>query len=161
MALEYVKLKKQFAENNSTEFSEFNFQNDHLVHGDYHDHNVFFGPDGTLTHVFDLEKSGYEPRFYELFRSTSYTFLNAPITDKKLRDARLYLDSYRKIYPLDQEEISRGFDAYIIKMAHGAWVETEHYIQNNNRIDPLLDIEYHRFCYFIDHRDKLKQALLG
>lgn len=157
-----VLLKKSIIESSKEEYEQITFTNDHLIHGDYFIANVFFDNDHKVSHVFDFEKTQYAPRFFELFRSMIYcTFFTSEVTEQTLIRAKLYIDSYRKIYPASNEELSKNFDIYYLRSAHSVWVEEEHYLKNNNRVDELLKTDVVRINYLYNNLKSMKEFLFN
>jgi len=129
-------------------------------HGDYLDHNVFFGPNDQVSYVFDFEKTDYSPRTYELFRSLMYSFLSGDILDEDVVRAKLYLQSYLEIYPISKDELSRGLRLFYLKSIHGVWVESEHYLKENVRVDEFLLNDLQRIKYLSENYEYLEDNLL-
>jgi len=159
LTLESMELKKNLILRDFVEYEDFNLPSDHLIHGDYLDSNVFFDNNDQVSHVFDFEKANYSPRMYELFRSLMYAFLSGEITDKDINKAKLYLDSYLSIYPTLKDELKRGLKFYYIKSVHGLWVENEHYLKNNSRVDEFLLNDFQRIKYLSEHFEELESKL--
>ncbi len=160
MAKEGLLRKKKIISENVTSFDEIGLLSDHLIHGDYLDHNVFFGEDGCVSHVFDLEKADYSPRMYELWRSLMYVFLEGKVGKEEYRKAKLYLDSYLNVYPAEREELEKGLNLFYAKMIHGLWVESEHYLKNNKRVDCFLAPDFERVEYLFENFEELKKELI-
>lgn len=159
LTLESVELKKNLISRGFVEHENFNLPNDHLIHGDYLDGNVFFGEDNQVSHVFDFEKTNYSPRVYELFRSLMYVFLSEEITDEDINKAKSYLNSYLNVYPTSKDELRRGLKFYYTKSIHGLWVEYEHYLKNNNRPDEFLLSDFRRIKYLSENLNELETKL--
>ncbi|MDO8424060.1 MAG: phosphotransferase [bacterium] len=153
-------LKKRIIESNKQTYEQFSFRNDHLIHGDYMIGNVFFDADDNVSYIFDFEKTQYAPRFFELFRSMIYsTFLGDNVTQDALNLAKLYLNSYLAVYPMSKDELVSGFTAYCLRSAHSLWVEKEHYLLGNTRVDELLQSDILRTNYFSKHFEEMKEFL--
>lgn len=161
VAFENVRLKKQLVFVNSITYEDLALPSDHLIHGDYLDHNVFFDKADKVSHVFDFEKTAYSPRSFELFRSMMYAFLSEGIDSTDITKAKMYLDSYLKIYPMSKDEIRRGLQLFYLKSIHVVWVESEHYLKNNYRIDEFLYSDAHRIKYLSENLEALEKALIG
>ncbi len=159
VALENVKMKRGLLLKNSITFEELGLHSDHLIHGDYLDHNVFFDEQDKVQWVFDFEKTNYSPRTYEFFRSMVYGLLCAEVTETDLKNARKYLDAYSSIYPISNDEVKRGLQLYFLKTIHGFWVESEHYLKGNTRVDHFLFDDHKRIKYLSDNLDELISAL--
>lgn len=159
VALENVKMKKELLLKNSITFESLGLNCDHLIHGDYLDHNVFFDENDNVKWVFDFEKTNYSPRTYELFRSMVYGLLSADVTEADLENARKYMDAYSSVYPISKEEIKRGLQLYFIKTIHTFWVESEHYLKENTRVDNFLLDDHKRIKYLSKHLDLLVNVL--
>jgi Ser/Thr protein kinase RdoA (MazF antagonist) len=160
LAKRNVLLKRKIIGSNSQTYNQFNFQNDHLIHGDYTIGNVFFDKDDNVSFVFDFEKTEYAPRFFELFRSMIYsTFFDEEISQDALGRAKLYIDSYRAVYQMPDDEFIAGFTAYYLRATHSVWVESEHYLKGNNRVDQLLKSDALRISYISENFEKMKEYL--
>lgn len=159
MAQELLELKLSLIENH-TDVDLESLPADHLVHGDFTEHNVFFDEKGEVSHVFDFEKAQYQHRSQELFRSLFLIFIDFKNTEKEYADAKLYLDTYQAHYPMFKEELSLGYDMYYQKMIHGMWIEKEHYLLKNSKIDPLLVRDHARLHFMAAHKDSFKAFLL-
>lgn len=157
LALETVNLKKKLITSNSITYEDLNLPSDHLTHGDYLDHNVFFDKNDKVVWVFDFEKADMSPRVYELFRSMAYTFMSDGTAEKNIMQAKLYIDTYTKTYPMTKDEIERGLMLFYLKSIHGTWVEGEHYLEKNYRSDHFLSDDFKRLKYFSENIDLLKK----
>ena len=133
---------------------------DHLIHGDYLDHNVFFDKDHSVQSVFDFEKTNYSPRVYELFRSLLCSILSPEMTTVDLKNAKKYIDAYSSVYPLSEDEIKKGLQLFFTKGIHGTWVEGEYYLKNNPRVSCFLSDDYHRIKNFPNNFETLKKYLI-
>lgn len=161
LALDGIETKKKLIASNIITSEELNLESDHLLHGDYLDSNLFFDTNGRVSAVFDFEKAYYAPRVYELLRSLVYSHLSVDVTDKEIKNAKLYLSSYLKIYPMGRDELERGFTLYYLKVIHGIWVESEHYLKNNYRADVFLKQDVLRMKYLSTKLEELKALLLN
>lgn len=159
LALESIETKKRLIQENSIVCEDLKLPNDHLIHGDYLDHNVFFGLDDKVSFVFDFEKTDYSPRMYELFRSLMYSFLSGNVTKQELEKAKLYLNSYIAFYPTTKDELARGLKFFYLKLIHGVWVESEHYLNKSSRVDEFLLNDFQRIKYHSHHFDEFKNKL--
>ena len=160
LALDSIKTKKQLIEENLVTYEELNLPSDHLIHGDYLDHNVFFGNDDCVSYVFDLEKTSYSPRMYELFRSMMYSFLSDDVSNENIGKAKLYIQSYLSIYPTSKDELSKGLKLYFLKSIHGLWSEGQHYLNNNLRADEFLKTDFRRIKYLCKNYKEFGNLLL-
>ncbi len=159
IAFENVQLKKALLLKNTLTFDSLGLGCDHLIHGDFCYHNVFFDDNDKVKWVFDFEKTNYSPRTYELFKSMVYSFLSTDITEVNLIDARKYIDAYSSIYPISKDEIKSGLQLYFIKSIHSFWVESEHYLKGNVRVDHFLFNDNNRIKYLSDNLDVLISVL--
>jgi Ser/Thr protein kinase RdoA (MazF antagonist) len=134
--------------------------NVHLVHGDYTNQNVFFDEQGRVAYVFDFEKAVYQHRSQELFRSLYLIFIDGNNEHQEMKDAKKYLDTYLSVSPMSYEELSAGFDMHYQKMIYGIWVESEHYLKENSKIDSLLKRDHVRLHFIAKNNDMFKEFLL-
>lgn len=159
-ALEDLKLRRSIIESNTQAFEDFELPANCLIHGDYHIGNVFFDNFGHVSHVFDFEKTIYAPRTFELFRSTVFIFFGTSISTDDVHKARLYIQAYRAIMPTSSEELKKGFRLFFLRFVHGFWVQNEHYLKGNTRVDQFLIQDYERTLYFSEHLDDLIHLLI-
>ena len=134
LAKKCMDLKKKIVTENILTTDDLVLPNDYLIHGDYLDHNLFFNEDDEVIYVFDFEKVMYAPRAYELWRSLMYSEV----------DKDTYIKAYRKIYPISDDELKKGFALYCLKQSRILWTESEHYLKGNLRVDQFLVSEYER-----------------
>jgi len=134
LAKKSLELKKKLVLSNESKYGDINLPNDHLIHGDYVDYNIFFDDNDEVSHVFDFEKTRYAPRVFELFRSMMLCGV----------DQKLYIEAYNEVYPISKEELQKGFTNYFVKQSRSLWLESEHYLKNNSRPDQFLPEEYER-----------------
>lgn len=151
-----IKLKKRLIIDNNIKFSDLNLKIDHVIHGDYLDYNVFFDDKGNIKHVFDFEKTKIAPRTQELFRSATYSFLNTDFDEVSISNIKLYIDSYLEVYPMSKEESENGLLAHYLDSIHSFWVEKEHYLKNNQRVDLFLEWNHKRLVFM---SERLKELL--
>jgi hypothetical protein len=161
LAFATVFLKKGLIEKNNVVYTDLGFKEDHLLHGDYIDHNVFFDDNDKVSHVFDLEKTGYCARSYELFRSMTYSFWDEDKGTLDIQASQLYFNAYNSVYPMEAEEVRKGLSLFYLKSIHGGWVESEHYLKENSRVDHFLLSGFQRTRYLSKHLNDLADALIG
>jgi len=160
LALEDVEWRISKIKSNSTTFEELGFKNDHLIHGDYQEANVFFDNSDQVTHIFDFEKAMYAPRLYELWRSTFFMFFSGNLSSKSITQAKLFLSSYLNVYPASTQELRRGFKLFYLRSLHSFWVPAEHYLKGNSRIDKLLSPRFQTIQYIEENFEELEGKLI-
>jgi Ser/Thr protein kinase RdoA (MazF antagonist) len=150
-----VSFKKELIQASSIKFEDLGLKSDHLIHGDYLDQNVFFDEKGKVKYVFDFEKTGLEPRSQELFRSATYSFLNTDFNDISVENIKLFVKSYLEVYPMSKEELENGLMAHYLKSIHSFWVEKEHHLKGNNRVDLFLEFGFKRIRFMSERLNDL------
>ncbi len=159
-ALQDLQQKYVFVHNNQITSESLGLHADHVLHGDFLDHNLFFDEQGRVSHVFDWEKAAYGPRVYELLRSLFLSIADGELTPEYAHQAGLFMHSYRALYPISSEEIQRGITMIHTKSMHATWIQNEHYVLNNHRADKFLKIEHDRNTYLSEHREAIERILL-
>ena len=109
-----------------------------LIHGDYHDGNVFFDHVGDVTHVFDLEKTCVAPFVFEIIRAIQYSNTTGYNRSGSEGLVKSFLDGYTQERAMSDRELDDGLELFYQNEIHGLWVEKEHYLRGNTRIDRLL-----------------------
>jgi homoserine kinase type II len=158
-ALKSIEMRKSLIEANTFTFEDLHIPSDCLIHGDYHDANIFFDTEDNVEYVFDFEKVQYAPRVYELIRSLMYMFFDSAFSMQHLELGKLYIESYSTMYPISKEELRAGLKLFYLRQVHGFWVEGEHYINHNYRVDQFLISGYNSVKYLTEHFDELEKAL--
>lgn len=151
LAQRVLRLKHSLVERNDTAFTDLNLRHDCLVHGDYHGNNLFYNESDEVTHVFDWEKTDIAPRVYELIRAMDFMCLAGEYTAATLRWAQQYVRAYRAALPTADEEIRDGVLTYYLKKAHSLWIEKEHYVHGNTRVDGFLAQEEKMLTYYAEN----------
>lgn len=160
LALKNVELKKNLVLANSTTYEDLDLPSNHLIHSDYLEQNVFFDDSDNVSHVFDFEKTDYSPRMYELFRSIMYSFFHKDFSEGNFKKAKLFLNSYLKVYPTSKNELKKGLKLFYLKSIHAAWVEGEHYLKGNTRVDDFLEQDFYRINYLSKHFQEFEGKML-
>ncbi len=102
-----------------------------LVHGDYHDGNVLFDDDLTVTAVLDWEFAGPRPPMFEILRAFSLS----EIFTRPLMDA--YLAGYAGRNRLVREHCELAVELAWQALLHNTWDYHQRFIEGNRRVDPL------------------------
>lgn len=115
-----------------------NIANDHLIHGDYHDQNIFYTSSGSVEYIFDFELCKMAPRAFELIRAIDFICLHDSLDERAREQAKLYFEAYCEIYPLARQEFVDSLDSYCLQSRLDLWILEEKYIKQNDRVDSLF-----------------------
>ncbi|MBU0646067.1 phosphotransferase [Patescibacteria group bacterium] len=121
-----LRLKRDIISRNKLKPSGFPLSNDRLLHGDFIYQNTFVDEQGAISHIYDFEKVCLGPRAYDLARAILINCFDDGWTDKNFQQARIFLNAYRQIYPIDQEEFLSGLKMYLIHITHMTWMEAKY-----------------------------------
>ncbi len=141
-------------------YEQHGLQNDHLIHGDYHEKNLFFNAQDQVTEVYDFEKTKLSPRILEVGRSMNLITLSQSLDAAAIAKAKMYLQSYIEQYPLSKDEVANMIDLYYHKRLHDLWIEEEHYLNANTRLDDILDGFYYVIRYYAKHLDQIRKEIM-
>lgn len=137
----------------------------HLVHGDYHEANIFFSQSNEVRYVFDWESTKIASREMQVIRSIELICFNQPktyiprFTEEDFIKARTYLASYHDVYQLRRGEFSEALMMRFLNKIMSLWVETTHYVEGSNRVDVFLEGERHLLKYYANHFDEFIQRM--
>lgn len=159
-ASEYLSRKLLLINSNTVQPGDLNLSLDTLIHGDYHESNLFFEND-QVTHVFDFEKAEIAPRVFELIRCVELTFINGEYTSPNLDRAAQFISVYSRNYPISVAEIRQGVLLWFLKGIHSCWIEEEHYLKNNTRPDIFLENGLKSLRYETDHLTNIAEVLVS
>ncbi|MEM7531645.1 MAG: phosphotransferase [Chloroflexota bacterium] len=165
LAQETILLKLDLAKAHRTAIETINLPSDHLLHGDYHDLNLFFDAHDQVSHVFDWEKTKVGSRSLQLIRAIKFICFGNPDnfvavhSDENFARARIYLQAYHEAYPITHAEIAQAITARYLQNMVSLWIEDEHYLQNNGRTDVFLEAAYASIRYSMAYRDEYIERL--
>lgn len=160
LALKTIKSKKDLLEQNEELIKSFKEVNDHLLHGDYHEKNLFLDTNMNVKYIFDLDRTKLGDRLHELVRSMDFICLNGEYSKEHLENAKIYVHTYYDIYPFDKEDLINSLKGYWLKKATSLWIERTHYIEGSNRVDCFLENELALLEYFSDNYIELADILM-
>lgn len=112
-----------------------------LVHHDLHAGNVFFDDTAEVRHVFDFELVQHEPAAFDVVRTMTIVCMDYGLREEKWDRVHNFLDAYREVRFLGGEELHRGVIEFIRYRSTFFWVEEEHYLKNNSRVDRFLECD--------------------
>lgn len=161
LALKMFSLKKKFVFSNNAIVADFNLKNDTITHGDYHEQNVFFNALGGISYVFDFEKAKMSPRMLELVRSVLLICFNNDYSERNFKKAARYLKTYHKIYPIDKESFLSSLKVRMIKSFHSTWIEREHYLKGNVKLDDLYFGNFETVKYMSQSFEEFQTRILS
>lgn len=161
LTLEVLKKKINIVKSNKLLAEDLGLKNDHLLHGDFHEKNVFFKKDGSVKYLFDWEKTCRGPRAFELARALDLICLDGDYSKQPIENTKLFLGEYFKIYPMGKEEFLKGMTYYFLKKAHSLWIETEHYINETVRVDVFFERELKMLNYYEENLNCLVDRIYG
>lgn len=110
-----------------------------LAHHDLHAGNVFFDEDGEVRHVFDFELSQYEPAAFDVVRTMTIVCMDYGSAEEKWARVAAFLRAYREVRELSDEELLYGVLEFVRYRTTSFWVEEEHYLKQNARVDRFLE----------------------
>lgn len=159
-AIEY-KLSKVLGD--FREPDEFEFTDYAVLHGDFHEGNVFFGETHGITHVFDWEKTCYGPRAFELVRSLNLTCASVEgIGEEEVfRRSKMFFDAYQKTFPIAESEFRTALEFYYVNQFYAVWIERLHYIHQEYQADLLLPESTRRIAFLEQYREEFTRRMFS
>lgn len=112
-----------------------------LVHYDLHAGNIFFDAAGEAQHVFDFELTQYEPAAFDVIRTMTIVCLDYGSAEEKWKRVEEFMRAYREVRAMSAEEFRAGVLEFAIYRTTTFWVEKEHYLKNNSRVDRFLECD--------------------
>ena len=157
LAEQAVRLQLALVARTPMDPAALTLQPDHLVHGDYHDGNLFFNEADEVAYLFDWEKAEIAPREVELVRALLFTCFSNPdnfrgtFLPHNFKQATVFLAAYHAQYPIEPERFIDALRARYWGSLCSLWVVTEHYLHQNTRVDTFLESNLAEISYFADH----------
>lgn len=155
MALEGLYVKRSIVESNIEKIKSLKVNTNDLLHGDYHEKNVFLDRKGNVKYIFDLEKTEIGDRLHEVIRSMDYICLNESYDEESIEKAHVYIQAYNKLYPIDKRDFFDALEDYYFKKANSLWIEKDHYLEGSNRVDCFLKSQLDSLKFFPENYDRL------
>lgn len=112
-----------------------------LVHYDLHAGNIFFDESGEARHVFDFELTQYEPAAFDVVRTMTIVCMDYGTREEKWKRVEDFLHAYREVQPLSDDELRAGAVEFLLYRTTSFWVEEEHYLKGNTRVDKFLELD--------------------
>ncbi len=132
-----------------------------VLHGDYHDRNVFFGADGDVSAVIDWELAAVGPRAWEIVRALDTALPLADDVETGGARLRAFVHGYASAAVLTAEECTAMPDLYWAARVHSLWVYEEHYRKGSARTDRLAMEDHQRLHWLATHRERLGELLVA
>ncbi|MBI3970720.1 MAG: phosphotransferase [Chloroflexi bacterium] len=130
-----------------------------VLHGDFHEGNLFFAAGGTISGIIDWELACIGPRCWEVIRTLDYA-LQLP-KDFASGGARLkaFLHAYLAEAPLTYDECVVMPELYWAYRVHSLWVYEEHYRKGSAKTDRLAMEDIPNLEWWLRNRNELALAL--
>jgi len=126
-----------------------------MLHGDYHEGNLFFGPDGAVTSVIDWELASSGPRALEIVRTLDVALAATGDDPGAAQRRRAFLHAYAAEAPLTRDECLAMPELYWAYRVHSLWVYEEHYRKGSARTDHLALADIPALTWWLQHRHQL------
>ncbi|MDD5084006.1 MAG: phosphotransferase [Candidatus Moranbacteria bacterium] len=162
-ALQCLDMKADLIGHNTKRYEDFSLLQDdaHILHGDFHDENLFFDEYGKVIAVFDWEKVNCGPRGMDVARSLLLICFWDGFEESHFHDASVYLKAYCLTYPLTKEYLKEAIMAWNMVQMHSLWVLEGHYLRHDTRMDDLLVSHMRGIRYFAANEDAYIKRLTG
>lgn len=151
LAHQAMSYKAELVEKSTISFEDLGLRRDHIIHGDYHGNNIFYDDSDNVQWVFDIEKANIAPRSFEIARCVDFMCFANSFEEENFVDANCFLAAYSAVYPIERKELGAGFTAFYLKGIHSLWVEREHYLDKNFRVDHFLESDIEKTRYYTEH----------
>ncbi|MEM7034445.1 MAG: phosphotransferase, partial [Chloroflexota bacterium] len=166
LAQTVLALKLRLISQQALPSKTFDLKPDHLIHGDYHEANLFFDAQDNVSHIFDLEKARLSARLLELVRCVEFTCFSDgsqsgyAYADRNFQAANTYLKQYHAYYPFDLSHLKQAYLVRYWDAVHSLWIEEEHYQHDNQRVDGFLPGTLQKLRYLSKHQNQFIERIL-
>lgn len=161
IAIPFMQQKLIALQDNLKTVESFGMQHDHLLHGDYHDANLFFDNKDQVEFIFDWEKTAFGDRRFELLRAIDLSIFGGVYSDDRFDQATIFIRAYNQHYPLTPEQFAMSIEWYWLHLLRGNWCLKEHYQLGNTRSDKFLPHNIATFDYFMKNADEYRDRLVS
>lgn len=143
-----VNLKLDFIKFDKLKFIDLNIDDYYLIHGDFHNENVFFNKGGQIVSIFDFEKSRVGSINFELGRAMMIACFSHSYKPYNFRKAKYFLKGYTSIREISKRDVEKGVLIYINKLFYSYNSEKERLILKNRRFDLFYKNSSKSIIYF-------------
>lgn len=157
LAVRTLQRQLTLVEQTAIDYATLPLASDHLLHGDFHDGNLFFDEEEQVQAVFDWEKTEIAPREIELIRALLFICFSNPdnfcatFAPVNFSLGEAFLRAYQARYPVAEKGLIAAVHARYWGSLCSLWVVEEHYLHQNQRVDPFLEATLTEISYFADH----------
>jgi homoserine kinase type II len=130
-----------------------------MLHGDFHEGNLFFGPDGGVSGVIDWELASVGPRALEIMRALDVALRATGDDPAATARRRAFLHAYAAEAPLTRDECLAMPELYWAYRVHSLWVYEEHYRKGSARTDDLAMADIPSLEWWVQHRHEVGRRL--
>lgn len=131
-----------------------------LVHGDFHEGNVFFDARGEVSGVIDWELAYTGPRALEIVRAMDFALRVSQEELAGWERVRAFLQGYATEAPLTLAECEAMPDLYWANRVHSLWVYEEHYRKGSARTDRLAITDVASLEWWLKNRRLVASVLV-
>jgi len=141
--LEYIDLKLELA---SRLTSRDSIPCDTLVHGDYHQGNLFVDPQSReIIGICDWEKAEVGPRAYELAQSILHIHFRGKYEiGNALKNTKSYVEGYSSVFPINRKDFEQGLRFRLQHLILTQWLEYLLYVKCDCRLKQCVGTEKRR-----------------
>lgn len=157
----YLLQKINLIQKNKIKYEDLKLRNDHLIHGDFHEDNIFFDKKGGIMNIFDWDKNNQSPRVLELVRAMWFLCFYDKYNKSSFQRAQIFLKKYDELYPLDKSELEAGLKAWYLNQLHSMWVVDEIYLKNNKRVEILMNSYINFLNYQSKNLEKFSERVIN
>lgn len=128
-----------------------------VLHGDFHDRNLFFAPSGAVESVIDWELASVGPRAWEVVRALDVALALRQDVEAGAPRVRAFLHGYASAVPLTPDECAAMPELYRAARVHSLWVYEEHYRKGSARTDRVAMEDLETLHWLAANRQSLAQ----
>ena len=129
-----------------------------LTHGDFHQLNVIFGPDGGMT-IVDWDRLRAQPRLSELVRSLVLWFHDPETGAVDLQRTAWVVRGYADRAPVEPGALAQIVDHFWRTKVADLWILDEHYLRGKQTADELLPSTLNWLRWLAEHRRAFGETL--
>ncbi|OOE52763.1 phosphotransferase [Salinivibrio kushneri] len=124
-AMRRAEQQQEYLANNNSDHQYKIVTQRQLIHGDYHQANLFFDRHNAVSGPIDWDLLQNMPRTYDVIRACAYMFQMDPLLSSA------FISGYTSQLPLTAEELIDGARAWGMYADHHIWPLEQVYLHNN------------------------------
>lgn len=120
-----------------------------LIHGDFHNENLIFGPDNSVNCILDFEHTRLGNRIEDVVTFINLACCNTGYTVSNVQKSRVFLEAYRSRNRLERKDLYHGFCNFVADLSGSVFLEN--LALEDRKFQPMITRDLQRLTFLKEH----------